>query len=147
MRKPAVLFLLLTLLRIGFGSFFIVTGALKIPQLDVTAEFLTRSRLLPEFCSLPLASLGDYRRNMSAAAQGLYGSCFLGRNHDFNLFPPLHAGMGTRPGPHLQLRGSGAPHCKLPAGHGIEITTARWDERPDLGCAAETHRHLEISRS
>lgn len=70
MRKPAVLFLLLTLLRIGFGSFFIVTGTLKIPQLDVTAEFLTRSRLLPEFCSLPLASLG-------VAMEIIVGICLL----------------------------------------------------------------------
>ncbi|MGN0868471.1 MAG: MauE/DoxX family redox-associated membrane protein [Akkermansia sp.] len=50
--------LLLSLLRLGLGLFFLVTAVLKIDQLGDTAEFLTRSRLLPAFCSLPLACIG-----------------------------------------------------------------------------------------
>lgn len=48
----------LFLLRVGLGIFFLVTGILKIGGLDETAEFLTRSRLLPESFSMPLACLG-----------------------------------------------------------------------------------------
>ena len=50
--------LLLSLLRLGLGLFFLTTAVLKIDQLGDTAEFLTRSRLLPECCSLPLACIG-----------------------------------------------------------------------------------------
>lgn len=70
MRRPAVLFLLITMLRIGLGTFFIITGVLKTAQLNVTSEFLTRSRLLPEIFSLPLASLG-------VAMEVIVGLCLL----------------------------------------------------------------------
>lgn len=35
-----------------------ITGVLKVGDLAETAEFLTRSRLLPEFFSMPLACIG-----------------------------------------------------------------------------------------
>lgn len=57
-RIPRVLLILTFLLRIGLGIFFIITALLKIAHLDETAEFLTRSRLLPEIFSMPLASTG-----------------------------------------------------------------------------------------
>ena len=57
-RRPRILLLLTFLLRVGLGLFFIITGLLKIGGLDETAEFLTRSRLLPEWCSMPLACTG-----------------------------------------------------------------------------------------
>lgn len=50
--------LLLSLLRLGLGLFFLTTAVLKIDQLGDTAEFLTRSRLLPACASLPLACIG-----------------------------------------------------------------------------------------
>lgn len=50
--------LLLALLRVGMGLFFLFTGIAKIPDMGETAEFLTRSQLLPEWCSLPLACTG-----------------------------------------------------------------------------------------
>lgn len=58
MRKPFILRLLLFLLRIGFGLFFLTVGLLKITQLSETADFITRSRLLPQAFSLPLACIG-----------------------------------------------------------------------------------------
>ncbi len=70
MRKHPLLFFLINLLRVGMGIFFIVTGLLKVPHLNVTAEFLTRSRLLPEMFSLPLASLG-------VAMEIIVGICLL----------------------------------------------------------------------
>ena len=58
MRNSRAIDILLNLLRVGLGIFFLVTGVLKIGELGQTAEFLTRSDVLPEFFSLPLASLG-----------------------------------------------------------------------------------------
>lgn len=58
MRNDLYITLLLTLLRLGLGLFFLGTALAKIPNLGETAEFLTRSRLLPELCSLPLACIG-----------------------------------------------------------------------------------------
>ncbi len=49
---------LLALLRVGLGVFFLITGLLKIAGLGETADFLTRSDLLPEWCSMPLACTG-----------------------------------------------------------------------------------------
>ncbi len=49
---------MLTLLRVGLGVFFLVTGILKIADLGETAEFLTRSDILPAWCSMPLACTG-----------------------------------------------------------------------------------------
>ena len=57
-RMPRVLQLLIFLLRVGLGIFFITTALLKVAHLDETAEFLTRSHLLPEFFSMPLACTG-----------------------------------------------------------------------------------------
>ena len=57
-RSPRALMVLTFLLRVGLGVFFIITALLKVAHLDETAEFLTRSRILPEFFSLPLACTG-----------------------------------------------------------------------------------------
>ncbi len=57
-RKPAILLVFTALLRIGLGLFFLIVALRKIPQLDITADFLTRSRILPEYFSLPLACIG-----------------------------------------------------------------------------------------
>lgn len=53
-----MLLLLTFLLRVGMGVFFVATGIMKIGGLDETADFLTRSRLLPEIFSMPIASIG-----------------------------------------------------------------------------------------
>lgn len=58
MRNSRATDILLNLLRVGMGVFFLVTGVLKIGDLGETADFLTRSDLLPEFCSMPLACTG-----------------------------------------------------------------------------------------
>lgn len=58
MRNSRATDILLNLLRVGIGVFFLVTGVLKIGDLGQTADFLTRSDLLPEFCSMPLACTG-----------------------------------------------------------------------------------------
>ena len=58
MRNNRYIILLLTLLRVGLGLFFLCTALAKIPGMGETAEFLTRSRLLPAFFSLPLACIG-----------------------------------------------------------------------------------------
>lgn len=71
-RKPRLLLLLTFLLRIGMGIFFLATGLLKISGLDETAEFLTRSHLLPEFFSMPLACTG-------VAMEIIVGFCLLFR--------------------------------------------------------------------
>ena len=71
-RMPRVLLFLIFLLRVGLGIFFTSTALLKVAHLDVTAEFLTRSRLLPEMFSLPLACIG-------VAMELLVGICLLFR--------------------------------------------------------------------
>lgn len=48
----------MTILRVGFGLFFLYTGFEKIGALDETAEFLSRCDVLPEWCSFPLAYVG-----------------------------------------------------------------------------------------
>ena len=58
MRNSRSIDILLNLLRLGMGVFFLVTGVLKIGDLGQTADFLTRSDLLPEFFSMPLACVG-----------------------------------------------------------------------------------------
>lgn len=58
MGNSRIVTLLITLLRVGMGVFFLVTGILKIAELGETQEFLTRSDLLPPWCSLPLACVG-----------------------------------------------------------------------------------------
>lgn len=57
-RNMSIINLLLSLLRIGMGAFFLTTAVLKVGGLGETADFLTRSRLLPEFFSMPLACTG-----------------------------------------------------------------------------------------
>lgn len=69
-RTPRILQLLIFLLRVGLGIFFITTALLKVAHLDETAEFLTRSKLLPEFFSMPLACIG-------VAMELIVGICLL----------------------------------------------------------------------
>lgn len=71
-RKPKALLVLTFLLRVGMGVFFLITGLLKIGELDETAEFLTRSRLLPGIFSMPLACTG-------VAMELIVGGCLLFR--------------------------------------------------------------------
>lgn len=49
---------LLLLLRLGLGGFFLLTGLQKLARMDEMADFLTRSRILPAFFSMPLACIG-----------------------------------------------------------------------------------------
>ena len=49
---------LLFLLRLGLGGFFLLTGLQKLAGMDEMADFLTRSRILPAFFSMPLACIG-----------------------------------------------------------------------------------------
>lgn len=49
---------LLLLLRLGVGGFFLLTGLQKLAGMDEMADFLTRSRILPAFFSMPLACIG-----------------------------------------------------------------------------------------
>ena len=49
---------LLLLLRLGLGGFFLLTGLQKLAGMDEMADFLTRSRILPTFFSMPLACIG-----------------------------------------------------------------------------------------
>ncbi len=49
---------LLLLLRLGLGGFFLLTGLQKLAGMDEMADFLTRSRILPAFFSMPLACIG-----------------------------------------------------------------------------------------
>lgn len=71
-KRPLILLVFINLLRVGIGMFFVVTSLLKIPHLDETADFLTRSRLLPAQCSLPLACIG-------VGMELLVGICFVSR--------------------------------------------------------------------
>ena len=49
----------MSLLRLGMGLFFLVTGVQKIGDLGETAQFLLRSRLLlPEWACMPIACIG-----------------------------------------------------------------------------------------
>ncbi len=50
--------LLLTLLRVGLGVFFLFTSLQKVTHMNEMVDFLTRSRILPAICSFPLACLG-----------------------------------------------------------------------------------------
>lgn len=58
MRNTRSITLMLTLLRVGLGIFFLVTGVQKIAGLGETQDFLTRSDILPSWCSMPLACTG-----------------------------------------------------------------------------------------
>ncbi|MDO5450332.1 MAG: hypothetical protein Q4F30_05535 [Akkermansia sp.] len=46
------------LFRTGMGLFLLVVGVLKIGQVADTATFITRSDILPAWCSTPLACTG-----------------------------------------------------------------------------------------
>ncbi|MBR4107761.1 MAG: hypothetical protein IKK45_03625 [Akkermansia sp.] len=74
MVKNRYMTLLLALLRLGLGGFFLLTGMQKVAGLGETADFLTRSRLLPEVCSMPLACIGVSMELVVAA-------CLLGKWH------------------------------------------------------------------
>ena len=58
MRNTRSINVMLTLLRVGLGVFFVCTGIPKIADLGETAEFVTRSNILPAWCSMPLACTG-----------------------------------------------------------------------------------------
>lgn len=58
MKNNGYITLLLALLRMGLGLFFLVTAFGKIAGLGETADFLTRSAILPAIFSLPLACIG-----------------------------------------------------------------------------------------
>ena len=58
MKNRRFINLLLLVLRVGLGVFFLITGLQKISGMNETADFLTRSRLLPAFFSMPLACIG-----------------------------------------------------------------------------------------
>lgn len=58
MKNSRAVNILLGILRVGLGLFFVFTGVSKIGDLGETAQFLTRSDLLPEWCSMPLACCG-----------------------------------------------------------------------------------------
>lgn len=72
MRNSRIINILLGLLRIGLGVFFLITGVLKIGELGETAEFLTRSDLLPAWCSMPLGCIG-------VAMELVVGACLVFR--------------------------------------------------------------------
>lgn len=74
MRKFSYINLFLALLRIGLGGFFLVTGILKVGGLGETADFMTRSRLLPEFFSMPLVCIG-------VAMELVVAVCLIVRRH------------------------------------------------------------------
>lgn len=64
--------LLLTILRVGLGGFFLATALMKVTGINETADFLTRSRILPAFFSFPLACVG-------LAMELVVGICLLAR--------------------------------------------------------------------
>ena len=55
---PTIVRSMLFILRISMGIFFLYTGIAKVTDLGTTAEFLTRSNILPEIFSMPLACTG-----------------------------------------------------------------------------------------
>lgn len=50
--------MLLTILRLGLGGFFLLTGLQKVASMNEMVDFLTRSSVLPAFFSFPLACIG-----------------------------------------------------------------------------------------
>ena len=58
MKNSRFINFLLLLLRLGLGGFFLLTGLQKLAGMDEMADFLTRSRILPAFFSMPLACIG-----------------------------------------------------------------------------------------
>lgn len=76
MQKSSILNLMLHLVRICLGLFFLYTSVAKIPDLPNTALFLTRSLIFPESFSMPLACIG-------VAMEFVVGFCFLFRARYF----------------------------------------------------------------
>ncbi len=75
MRNFRFVNLLIALLRLGLGLFFLVTGVMKIGDLGETAQFLLRSDLLlPEWACMPIACIG-------VAMELVVGICMLLRWH------------------------------------------------------------------
>lgn len=70
MKNSLLLTIMLHLLRISLGIFFLYTSVLKIPDLGNTALFLTRSNILPETWSMPLSCIG-------VAMEFIVGLCLL----------------------------------------------------------------------
>ncbi len=76
MQKSTTLNIMLNLVRIGLGVFFLYTACVKVPDLPTTALFLTRSDFLPESASMPIACIG-------VAMEFVVGFCFLFRAYYF----------------------------------------------------------------
>ena len=73
MRNKSSVNLLMTLLRVGLGLFFLSTGLQKVAGLNETTQFLVRSRIgLPEWFAMPLACTG-------VAMELVVGFCLLFR--------------------------------------------------------------------
>ena len=60
------------LLRVGMGLFFLVVGVLKVGQVADTANFILRSNVLPEWCSMPLACLDILQSTIDAGRLKIY---------------------------------------------------------------------------
>lgn len=60
MRNTGITGMLLTLLRIGLGAFFLINSVIKLnaKALWENAQFMTGSDILPEWCSMPLTCIG-----------------------------------------------------------------------------------------
>lgn len=60
MRNHGTTGILLTLLRIGLGAFFLINSVIKLnaKALWENAQFMTGSDILPEWCSMPLTCIG-----------------------------------------------------------------------------------------
>ncbi len=58
MKPTRTVLYLLAMLRVGLGLFFLYTSLSKVSDLAATADFMTRSRVLPEFFSMPLSCIG-----------------------------------------------------------------------------------------
>ncbi len=72
MPRSAILRLMLNLVRLSLGVFFLYTSIAKVPDLPTTALFLTRSNIFPESASMPLACIG-------VAMEFVVGFCILFR--------------------------------------------------------------------
>lgn len=72
MERSKALNMIMAVLRIGFGLFFLYTGISKIASLEETAEFLSRCDVLPEWGSFPLACVG-------VSMELVVSICFLGK--------------------------------------------------------------------
>ena len=76
MKKSIILSLMLLLLRLSLGIFFLWTSIQKFSDLPTTALFITRSLILPESFSYPLACIGVAMEFI--VALGLITRCYYG---------------------------------------------------------------------